>query len=359
VRGVQARLTGGIGHSACIILNKPWPLKVKKYPHTYISWWPADSKSGFMKRGEGHAHTFGLDVRSELGEGALRHLRDGDAPLLGQVDLNDHRDSTIYGDGQATAFEGITAGQYGEAFGKQPDTISEIEGLDEDAMIAWWYSFLQGENRKQIDGETGDYQLVSKSRNCAAMVIRALVAGKATDISRKPMAAISYHPTQVQSWAGNLSTATVRNPNRIRLDIQNTVPDRAQWNTMIYSFFDRSNPTNLGQNIINEISSQVDNIIDIPTSGALVQQIEIRKKIFELIGSYLRTDQHGTKTDAVTRLAKILKLNLDKKENMAFKLNFTGETPIMTAQEAKEQQWAARLAANPALAAFWGANGRP
>ena len=31
----------------------------------------------------------------------------------------------------------------------------------------------------------------------------------------------------------------------------------------------------------------------------------------------------------------------------------------MTAQEAKQQQWAARLAANPSLAAFWGQNGRP
>ena len=190
-----------------------------------------------------------------------------------------------------------------------------IEGLDEAAIMGWWYSFVRGES---TDGNNrGGYRMISKTRNCASMVMRALIAGGANKVSHVPLALTAYDPVTVKNYAQFLSTAK----RKVRIsDEEDTIPNSVNWQKFSNSSlpFASRMLVKVNANAIsrNEEMRDLDlSIKNWPSALNNSRKTFAIMSMYEQMGNYLRTKPHGDRTMAVVTLAKRIYLYTKKEEN--------------------------------------------
>lgn len=360
---------GSIGHVALKVNN----IKLRedsRYPHTYISWFPDESAAlptlwdRFTKPREtyravrvkqpGSATTFREDVYAEMSRSAANQLREGAQQRPGQLlatnrfvkdyqsgqftsNINDpyisssreslrNKDATeiadelneslrysvFGGDGSSSADVYLS----GDDWVHLPRFV-EINGLDEAAIMGWWLAFTRGKNTKLTLGE-GDYRFVSKSRNCASMVLRALIAGGADLIKRPPSSVFYYTPPQIESYAKSLSF------NRRDVTIsgsEDTIPSPEEWRRMSDSSLNvmKRGIVLLNNNALTRSAEmlRLDELIQRSVTISNSDKPALFQDMLGAIGTYLRTKPHGDRTRAVVILAKRIYLALKKPENAA------------------------------------------
>lgn len=320
---------GAIGHSALRINDKKFTAR-SSYPHTFISWFPADGAAGWQGfslstlfsgamyenykelRGNqaGSALNYVETMVSEMSDRTAQRLERGDFPATPQQQVFASRESYYGGDG-ASNFDVHHVGNWVS----KPTEIN-IDGLDEDAIMGWWYSFVRGESTD--NKERGGYRMISKTRNCASMVMRALIAGGAATRISSPTAFFAYDPPAVKKYAETLSRST----SQVRISVDAIAkPGYAEWMAISNSSLPFASRMLLG--IKSDALSRnaemlaLDSLImDWVSTNGVNPEANLLISIFTQIGNYLRTKPHGDRTMSVVILAKRIYLYTTNNHNI-------------------------------------------
>ena len=337
----------------------------------YISWWPADvddpdaAKVDGKRRGK--AHTKLLDGRRETGRAhaGLMHgeLEDRGVRLGEGVDVFRPRtpmQSTLENSllfeamDPAERINALTAHERRPSvtnlcdvlpralpdnapgwdqiyYVTDPDDTLEIPlhtavspGLNELAVNTWFEGFL-----REYHGQwRGTYKFVSKTRNCASVVLRAMKAGNATFFAEPPRAWFWRSPAGVYAYAENLVQGIQRmtvnrdayeaakhqwqGEHRQELyahppgaDVE--LPSVAQWkaDSRVAGGFSTGFARRKEQ--VANIDRLLQQYHAMPGWGAEAaddQRVRQLGLIFDECGSYMREKQGNRRFDAVLRLAQ-------------------------------------------------------
>ena len=200
-----------------LIWQNAWGPKALKHPghaalaiangakaETYVSWWPDQSDPNFQRNNgyrAGYAQGIAQDYFKELGANARTRLQAGAAPRPGQSN-----DALIQEPGFAIQNPAMSWVQ-------RPDQILDIPafddrvprdmasiGLCEKNVEDWWKLYSE----KKLGYTRHRYTFVSKTNNCASIVMAALIAGGCDLYLKHDKAFIYYTPSDIFNYATRL-----------------------------------------------------------------------------------------------------------------------------------------------------------
>ncbi len=168
--------------------------------HVYISWFPGGDGVGsiksMFKSMRGERMEFRDDMDSEMSERVQDRLASGEiTPRPGQVYMQD-----AYGMRQ----------EYSDEWGQEPDYVISVPalgvsnrywGVSTSKMWNWWREFS--------DDVEAEYKMISKSKSCAGVALRALAEGGAEAFRGLPKNKIYALPNEVAHYAVDLRAAIV------------------------------------------------------------------------------------------------------------------------------------------------------
>lgn len=335
---------GWTGGHAAIVLDKRLEGGHLVNGPTYISWWPNDENASnpFAKRAGG-PRTFASDLRNEMGAGTRARLQDGafearrdrgqatvyDRVRLGTLDVlpleHDLVDAT-----ERALLEDAQFVQYPTVIVEIPTNDGNIHrpGLNIRGVLAWWLAF------KNAYADPG-YTYVSSTRNCASIVMRALMAGEAAFYYRWSMSgrpwgqAAIVTPAAAGRYAEQVRLGIVRHQkehgrfwheklawqaaNRRELvamsafhgDGEPELPTRQQWiaisntNVRMAIVARRTGPTAA----IDDLLERYHNSVPWDCPGGVDHRAAYLGEIFKYCGEYFSQKPNGDRTDAVVALA--------------------------------------------------------
>lgn len=170
--------------------------------HVYISWFPGGdgvsttSLKEMLNPIKGVEMEFREDMDAEMSGRVQQRLRAGEITARpGQVHMG-----RAYGMKQKEADE----------WGKEPDYVISVPalgasnrywGLNTARMWTWWCDFK--------DDADSEYKMISKSKSCAGIALRALVQGGAESFSKLPKSTFYVLPNEVAHYGIELRAAIV------------------------------------------------------------------------------------------------------------------------------------------------------
>jgi hypothetical protein len=172
---------------------------------SYISWWPDDSDPTFKQHVTGNRvgnkHTIGTDYSSELGANSRARLLAGATPRPGQTNAELIQENGFYVKNPT------------KAWAKRPDHVVELPAFDDRApremttlglcesnVQDWWRLYSE----KKLGYNQYRYKMVSKTNNCAAVVMAALVAGGCDLYLKHDKVFMYYSPTDILNYVNRL-----------------------------------------------------------------------------------------------------------------------------------------------------------
>ena len=202
--------SASVGHAALAVISGD--------EKAYLSWWPQQSRNQQnSKRGEPYTvkgakneTRFSNDLRECVGRPDVRAAINSGGPDKKGRELNpktNMKQFHIPRSNEEVSGQKVFS-QERRDVGKMPSTVITLLGQDEDgdgqpglnikAIIAWCRLISCV---KATNDTTGDFRLYSSHKNCASMVISALVNGNAEAFVKKPSCAVAYTPSDVEAYA--------------------------------------------------------------------------------------------------------------------------------------------------------------
>jgi hypothetical protein len=184
--------------------------------HGYISWFPSGAGVGSksdMKRGmEGEQNTFWEDMDCEISARSQENLADGTyKPQPGQI-----QSGKTYGRKDASKDEWV----------KEPDLVVSVPalgaanrywGVNCSRMWTWFEDYR--------DQDFAEYRMISSTRSCAGIAMRALANGGGDAFSKQPNSHFYVLPNEVADYAVKLRAAIVDlNAKSARFEFRQLVP---------------------------------------------------------------------------------------------------------------------------------------
>lgn len=201
------------GHAALAIASATGKVQ------SYISWWPKSSKELFGNR-TGGRNNISEDFRDELGEKARESL------ISGKYEARSGQSNSVsYMSG------GLIVPNDEKEWMQSPTQVISLPsidhendfhvryrfGLSESNIKDWWLLY-----RKKLEIELDHkYAMVSRTNNCAAMVMAALRVGGCEAFLESPKWCAYFSPNDVRDYALELQSVIVKtNLSREHIDDQ-------------------------------------------------------------------------------------------------------------------------------------------
>jgi hypothetical protein len=260
--------------------------------HAYISWFPAgdgvDSVSDMKKQMEGEANTFWEDMDCEISTTAQEKLADGRyIPEPGQI-----QPGKTYGRRDSGKNEWV----------KEPDLVVSVPalgaanryfGVSCSRMWTWFENYR--------DQDFAEYRMISASRSCAGIAMRALASGGGDAFSKQPNSHFYVLPNEVADYAVKLRAGILElNTKAARFEFCQLVP----WKQQLKSNVDAHKKTELwtaqewrhnreekGRTWFS-VADHLNKYHDTDASGAWVKKYRTLVEIFHYVLSQVGDDYY-------------------------------------------------------------------